>query len=156
LSPDQVDEDLREAFGGITFRDGSDVSWRHDGTSWWRWANGDWAVELPPPRLVLDRVELEVDPSELIHSDAVEEEWTQPEEVVFTPTHVVPPDGVSAWSTPDPTAQPVTTIDGLLDVELVERRDDGWAHVLCGNGWSAWVDGELLLPAALIEPQDPI
>jgi hypothetical protein len=26
-----------------------------------------------------------------------------------------------------------------LDVQLLEVTPDGWAHVLCSNGWSAWV-----------------
>ncbi|MCZ4515103.1 hypothetical protein O3Q52_44710 [Streptomyces sp. ActVer] len=67
----------------------------------------------------------------------------------FRPTHVVPQDGLPAWEAPDPT-RPTVPLDALLPVRLVERRGD-WGHVLCANGWSAWVDGRLLLAV----PQDP-
>ncbi|WP_215452268.1 hypothetical protein [Streptomyces sp. ATCC 21386] len=67
----------------------------------------------------------------------------------FLPTHVVPPDGLPAWETPDP-AHPTVALDALLPVRLVERRGD-WGRVLCANGWSAWVDGRLLVAV----PQDP-
>jgi hypothetical protein len=60
----------------------------------------------------------------------------------FRPTHVVPPHGMPAWETPDP-ARPTVPLDPLLPAQLLERRGD-WAHVLCSNGWSAWVDGRLL------------
>ncbi|MEV0980095.1 hypothetical protein [Streptomyces sp. NPDC049915] len=67
----------------------------------------------------------------------------------FAATHVVPQDGTPAWEAPDP-GRPTVPLDALLPVQLVERRGD-WAHVLCSNGWSAWVDGRLLLAV----PQDP-
>lgn len=67
----------------------------------------------------------------------------------FLPTHVVPPDGLPAWESPDP-AHPTVALDALLPVQLLERRGD-WGRVLCANGWSAWVDGRLLVAV----PQDP-
>ncbi|MEV6166828.1 hypothetical protein AB0L99_01190 [Streptomyces sp. NPDC051954] len=67
----------------------------------------------------------------------------------FRPTHVVPQHGMPAWETPDP-ARPTVPLDALLPVQLVERRGD-WGHVLCANGWSAWVDGRCLVAV----PQDP-
>ncbi|MEU8651347.1 hypothetical protein [Streptomyces sp. NPDC048737] len=67
----------------------------------------------------------------------------------FRPTHVVPQQGMPAWETPDP-ARPTVPLDPLLPVRLVERRGD-WGHVLCSNGWSAWVDGRYLVAV----PQDP-
>ncbi|POX51296.1 hypothetical protein C3489_20145 [Streptomyces sp. Ru71] len=67
----------------------------------------------------------------------------------FAPTHVVPRGGMPAWEAPDP-ARPTVALDALLPVQLTERRGD-WAHVLCSNGWSAWVDGRLLVAV----PQDP-
>ncbi|MFH9861252.1 hypothetical protein [Streptomyces sp. NPDC017202] len=67
----------------------------------------------------------------------------------FRPTHVVPQQGMPAWETPDP-ARPTVPLDPLLPVRLVERRGD-WGHVLCSNGWSAWVDGRHLVAV----PQDP-
>ncbi|MEW2048668.1 hypothetical protein [Streptomyces sp. NPDC005476] len=67
----------------------------------------------------------------------------------FRPTHVVPQDGMPAWDAPDP-ARPTVPLDPLLPVRLMERRGD-WGHVLCSNGWSAWVDGRCLVAV----PQDP-
>ncbi|MEU3845040.1 hypothetical protein AB0E88_34040 [Streptomyces sp. NPDC028635] len=67
----------------------------------------------------------------------------------FAPTHVVPQGGMPAWEAPDPD-RPTVPLDALLPVQLAERRGD-WAHVVCSNGWSAWVDGRLLVAV----PQDP-
>ncbi|MEV6316139.1 hypothetical protein [Streptomyces sp. NPDC051776] len=67
----------------------------------------------------------------------------------FTPSHVVPRDGMATWSAPD-MARPSVPLDPLLPVQLVDRRGD-WAHVLCSNGWAAWVDGRLLVSI----PQSP-
>ncbi len=67
----------------------------------------------------------------------------------FRPTHVVPQHGMPAWEAPDP-ARPTVDLDPLLPVQLVERQGD-WGHVLCFNGWSAWVDGRRLVAV----PQDP-
>ncbi len=62
----------------------------------------------------------------------------------FAPTHVVPAAGLPAWAAPDGAQAPVATLDTGLEVQLLEQRDDGWAHVVCSNGWSAWVDGRRL------------
>ncbi|MFJ6613915.1 hypothetical protein ACIQPT_26950, partial [Streptomyces sp. NPDC091289] len=67
----------------------------------------------------------------------------------FRPTHVVPPDGLPAWESPD-VARPTDPLDALLPVQLEDRRGD-WAYVACSNGWSAWVDGRLLVSV----PQTP-
>lgn len=67
----------------------------------------------------------------------------------FRPSHVVPPRGMPAWEAPDPT-RPTVPLDALLPVRLLERRGD-WGHVLCANGWQAWVDGRHLVAV----PQDP-
>ncbi|UUU36353.1 hypothetical protein JIX56_44685 [Streptomyces sp. CA-210063] len=67
----------------------------------------------------------------------------------FLPTHVVPPGGLPAWEMPDP-SRPTVALDPLLPVQLLDRRGD-WGQVLCANGWSAWVDGRLLVAV----PQDP-
>ncbi|MFI7413300.1 hypothetical protein ACIBU0_31965 [Streptomyces sp. NPDC049627] len=67
----------------------------------------------------------------------------------FRPTHVVPRHGMPAWEAPDP-ARPTVPLDPFLPVQLVERRGD-WGHILCANGWSAWVDGRFLVAV----PQDP-
>jgi hypothetical protein len=67
----------------------------------------------------------------------------------FRPTHVVPQDGMPAWEVPDPD-RPTVPLDGLLPVRLVDRRGD-WGHIVCANGWSAWVDGRLLVAV----PREP-
>jgi hypothetical protein len=61
----------------------------------------------------------------------------------FRPTHVAPLEGLPTWSAPDP-AQPAQWLDPLLPVRVVAREGD-WARVLCANGWTAWVDGRLLV-----------
>ncbi|MFD5733154.1 hypothetical protein ACFWIY_10005 [Streptomyces sioyaensis] len=71
---------------------------------------------------------------------------TSPE---FLPSHVVPPDGMATWAAPD-TTRPSSPLDPLLPVQVVDRRGD-WAQALCSNGWSAWVDGRLLLSV----PREP-
>lgn len=67
----------------------------------------------------------------------------------FRPTHVVPQEGLPAWETPD-TSRPTTPLDAFLPVRLLSRRGE-WGEVLCANGWSAWVDGRLLVAV----PQPP-
>ncbi|MFJ6618863.1 hypothetical protein ACIQOW_14960 [Kitasatospora sp. NPDC091335] len=70
------------------------------------------------------------------------------DEFAFRPTHVAPPDGLASWAAPDP-ARPSARLDALLPLQLLDRRGD-WAMVGCSNGWTAWVDGRLLV--ALPQP----
>ncbi|WP_055489294.1 hypothetical protein [Streptomyces sp. TP-A0356] len=84
----------------------------------------------------------------------------------FRPTHVVPRDGMPAWETPDH-SRPTVPLDALLPVQLADRRGD-WGRVVCANGWSAWVDGRLLVavpqapplaggpPAGMADPRTPL
>ncbi|MFJ8233684.1 hypothetical protein ACIQ9E_27575 [Streptomyces sp. NPDC094448] len=67
----------------------------------------------------------------------------------FAPTHVVPPGGLPAWETPG-TSRPAASLDPLLPVLLADRHGD-WGRIVCANGWSAWVDGRLLVAV----PQPP-
>lgn len=67
----------------------------------------------------------------------------------FRPTHVVPQDGMPAWEAPD-VGRPTAPLDALLPVQLVDRLGD-WGRIVCANGWSAWVDGRLLVAV----PRDP-
>ncbi|OLZ61104.1 hypothetical protein AVW11_25125 [Streptomyces amritsarensis] len=67
----------------------------------------------------------------------------------FRPTHVVPPPGLSAWEAPD-VSRPTASLDAFLPVQLLSRRGE-WGEILCANGWSAWVDGRLLVAV----PQPP-
>jgi hypothetical protein len=62
----------------------------------------------------------------------------------FTATHRVPAGGMPAWERPDPKLAVTATIAGGLLVQRLEQRRDGWAHVVCDNQWSAWVDGRKL------------
>ena len=159
LAPADVTDDLREAFGGITFRDTESRLWRHDGSGWWRWDDGVWASDTPPDRLLLDRVEFETPvemPDEsgsdgpmsgLVWATAASDE--PPRASTYRPSHLVPSAGLPAWSTPDPSTESISRLDGWLDVELVEQREDGWAEVRCSNDWTTCVDGRLLIP---VEP----
>ncbi|MFC6986366.1 hypothetical protein [Streptomyces cirratus] len=67
----------------------------------------------------------------------------------FRPTHVVPQDGLPAWEVPD-VSRPTAALDPFLPVQLLSRQGE-WGEVLCSNGWSAWVDGRLLVAV----PQPP-
>ncbi|MDI9941724.1 SH3 domain-containing protein, partial [Rhodococcus sp. IEGM 1351] len=48
-----------------------------------------------------------------------------------------------AWSAPDPDGAPVARLDPGVELHLLERTGD-WAHIICTNGWSAWVDGRTM------------
>ncbi|MFD8949201.1 hypothetical protein [Streptomyces xanthophaeus] len=67
----------------------------------------------------------------------------------FRPTHVVPQEGLPAWEGPD-VSRPTAPLDPFLPVQLLSRRGE-WGQILCSNGWSAWVDGRLLVAV----PQPP-
>jgi hypothetical protein len=62
----------------------------------------------------------------------------------FVPTHRVPPAGIDSWPRPDPQATTGPRIEGGLEVQVVDRLGD-WAKVTFSNGWTAWVDGRLLV-----------
>ncbi|WP_328761851.1 hypothetical protein [Streptomyces sp. NBC_00272] len=81
----------------------------------------------------------------------------------FHPTHVVPREGLPAWEEPD-VSRPTVALDPFLPVQLLTRRGE-WGEILCANGWSAWVDGRLLVavprppPAGGLPPtrtEDPL
>ncbi|MQS17755.1 hypothetical protein F7Q99_37605 [Streptomyces kaniharaensis] len=71
-------------------------------------------------------------------------------EFAFRPTHVAPAVGMATWAAPDP-ARPSVRLDALLPVRLIARQGD-WAQVLCSNGWTAWVDGRLLIALPDVPP----
>jgi protease PrsW len=60
----------------------------------------------------------------------------------WSPTNRVPPDGMPAWPSPDP-SQASVPLGGGLPVMVAERRGD-WARVVASNGWTGWVDGRRL------------
>lgn len=71
----------------------------------------------------------------------------------FAPTHVVPHGGLPAWPEPrrgNRPGRPSARLDPLLPVHAADREGD-WCRIVCANGWSAWVDGRLLVPV----PADP-
>ena len=70
----------------------------------------------------------------------------------FVATHTVPGGGTRAWADPDPAAAAVATLDAGLPVRVLEAQPNGWAHVLCSNGWTAWVDGRVLQPVDVAAP----
>ncbi|MEU9131154.1 hypothetical protein AB0D08_24130 [Kitasatospora sp. NPDC048540] len=61
----------------------------------------------------------------------------------FRPTHVAPADGLQTWASPDP-SRPSIRLDALLPVRLA-GTEGNWARIICSNGWSAWVDGRMLV-----------
>jgi hypothetical protein len=60
-------------------------------------------------------------------------------------THLVPAGGLDAYHEPDASASPVASLDAALAVQVDEQLG-AWAHVICSNGWQAWVDGRDLEP----------
>jgi hypothetical protein len=72
--------------------------------------------------------------------------------MAYSPTHDAPAGGLPAYTAPDPTQAPVAQLDPGLDVQLLERRAD-WAHVVCSNGWEAWVDARRLVARAAPTPE---
>ena len=67
----------------------------------------------------------------------------QPSAAAFAPTHTVPPQGMQAWAAPDPNGAVVATLGGGLPIQVTDVRG-AWAHVLCSNGWTGWVDGRII------------
>ena len=72
--------------------------------------------------------------------------------MAYSPTHYAPAGGLPAYTAPDPTQAPVAQLDPGLDVQLLERRAD-WAHIVCSNGWEAWVDARRLVARAAPTPE---
>ncbi len=61
----------------------------------------------------------------------------------WAPTHRVPPEGMQAWTAPDPAGPPID-LGGGLPVAVAERLGD-WARVVASNGWTGWVDARRLV-----------
>jgi hypothetical protein len=61
----------------------------------------------------------------------------------WEPSHLVPPEGLPAWETPDGRTAPATQLWGGLPVQVVEHWN-GWARIVCSNEWTAWVDAARL------------
>ena len=67
----------------------------------------------------------------------------------FTPNFTVQPAGTTTWADP---GQAGVALDPGLPVQVDEWRE-GWAHIVCSNGWTAWVDGRDLVPIPAREPE---
>ena len=73
-------------------------------------------------------------------------DWADPASVetstdgaIWDPTHRVPSEGLDAWPQPDGSMPPGARLDAGLEVR-VEQVDNGWARIVCENGWVGWVD----------------
>jgi hypothetical protein len=75
-----------------------------------------------------------------------------PMEHAFAPTHQVPAAGMSTWDAPRPEAARGPRLAAGLDVLVSETRGE-WAHVVCSNGWTAWVDRRLLVADVPLAPE---
>jgi hypothetical protein len=60
-------------------------------------------------------------------------------------THVVPANGLPAWTEPNPDQPAATQLAGGVELSITERRGE-WAKVAGENGWEGWVDGRELEP----------
>ena len=69
----------------------------------------------------------------------------------FVPTHVVPADGLPAWTTPDGEFPPITTLTAGLPVSVFQRQD-AWARVATRDGWTGWLDGNRLVQLGSAPP----
>jgi hypothetical protein len=65
----------------------------------------------------------------------------------WAPSHSVPPQGLRAWSAPDPSGPVVASLAPGLPIQVAEVRG-AWARVICSNGWTGWVDGRIIGVAA--------
>jgi len=59
-------------------------------------------------------------------------------------THAVPSEGMSAWPDPNPSLEPIASLEARVRLSIAERRGD-WARVVGSNGWTGWVDARRLV-----------
>ncbi|WP_062990197.1 SH3 domain-containing protein [Nocardia anaemiae] len=69
----------------------------------------------------------------------------EPLAALWYPTHLVPEGGLDAWAAPDPSLDPISSIDPGVELQILGRAGD-WAQIACNNGWTAWVDGRAIRP----------
>ncbi len=65
----------------------------------------------------------------------------------WAPSHSVPPQGLRAWRSPDPSGPVVANLAPGLPIQVAEVRG-AWARVICSNGWTGWIDGRIIGVAA--------
>lgn len=68
--------------------------------------------------------------------------------MAFQPSHTAPPGGLVTRDSPDQARPPGPELEAGLPVEVVGDHG-GWAEIRCGNGWTAWVEAERLVPAGV-------
>ncbi len=61
-----------------------------------------------------------------------------------TQIYLVPPGGMAAWSTPDPSQAPIANLPERLEL-VIDNNAGAWALVRAVNGWRGWVDGRRLI-----------
>lgn len=67
--------------------------------------------------------------------EAVDRSWA--------PTHRAPPEGLDAWTSPDPAIAPDNDLAGGVQLQVVAEAG-AWVQVRGETGWEGWVDGRLL------------
>jgi len=62
--------------------------------------------------------------------------------------------GLATFDAPNPQQAPGVRLDPGLEVSVAEHHPDGWALIVCSNGWKTWVDGRLLdrMPPTTVVP----
>jgi hypothetical protein len=63
---------------------------------------------------------------------------------VWRRTHTTAP-GARAWSAPNPALPPLMDLAPGTELRVLERLGQ-WARVDAANGWTGWVDAQLLVP----------
>lgn len=85
------------------------------------------------------------EPTAVPIAEAAEQPSAPVQPMVFSPTHEVPAGGMSAWTRPDPSLQPVARLEARVQLRVDETRG-AWARVTGSNGWTGWVDARRLSP----------
>jgi hypothetical protein len=163
---DEIDPgEVNEAVASFRFRDEDGRLWAHDGDRWTVVDAGTAGTPvtdrptggLAPQPYILELVPEAGDPPAevaTVIAEAGDAEETAPDTAAvlppYRPTHLVPVSGLPTWPAPDPSLPSDNHLDPGLDVMVLEWRPDGWAHILCSNTWTTWIDGRLLDP---LEPE---
>jgi hypothetical protein len=63
---------------------------------------------------------------------------------MWNPTHLTPPAGLPAWTSPDPAFPPALVIPGGVEL-MVESQMGDWALIRGFNGWRGYVDARVLM-----------
>jgi hypothetical protein len=142
LAEDEIPAaDLYDVIRTFMFAGPDGRTWCYTGEQWLTWSGSQWTAGQPPDTLSMRPFKMEF---VTVQADAPVIESR--DDTGYRPTHVVPISGLDARPTPDAVLPPSSRLDAGLDVEVEDWRDDGWAHVVCSNGWDTWVDGRLLEP----------